>query len=59
MGLSIELIKFLKDAPASTAELYKQICLQFDVDDEKLLEQQIEIVLGEFKSLGLIELLVA
>ncbi len=53
--LAIELLTLLQVAPETLASLSDKICLLFEVDDRRALQQQLSQLIIEFDNLGLIE----
>jgi PqqD family protein of HPr-rel-A system len=53
--LAVEMLLFLKVAPATLSSLLNQINTVFEVEDNTYLEQRLLLLLGEFENLGFIE----
>ncbi len=53
--LAVEILKILEAQPASLTALTQKICTAFLVEDQDDLTNQLELLVGQLDSLGLIE----
>ncbi|NOQ63326.1 MAG: HPr-rel-A system PqqD family peptide chaperone [Methyloprofundus sp.] len=53
--LAYEILQLLQESPNSILSLISQLELLFEIDDKAVLETQIQELLSNFESLGLIE----